>query len=163
MHFTSSEDQHTLLGLPAEHARAAVEHAQGLEDAASVMLHRTASYGLAWQRYGALSNLVNAARKVERLMGIWWDGNKGEIPALHKDALDDALDAINYLQFFITCARDGNLTGNRRELPDEDLFDFKAVWHVRHADGTTEDIVLEHGNLVEDDKGSCGQVIFSRG
>lgn len=124
MHFTSSDDQNVLLHLPAEHARAAVEHAQGLEDAASVMLHRTASYGLAWQRYGALSNLVNAARKVERLMGIWWDGNKGDIPALHKDALDDAVDAINYLQFFITCAQQGNVTGDRRELPE------KCEYHV---------------------------------
>lgn len=141
MHFKSAEDQHTLLTLPAEQARAAVEHAQGLEDAASVMLHRTASYGLAWQRYGALSNLVNAARKVERLMGIWWDGNKGEIPALHKDALDDAVDAINYLQFFISCAKEGNLTGERRQLPtsekEEIRRDILAV-HARDASGAQE-------------------------
>lgn len=117
MHFTSRDDQEALLHLPADQARAAVEHAQGLQDAASVMLHRTASYGLAWQRYGALANLLNAARKVERLMTSWWDQGGGR-PALHKDALDDAVDAINYLQFFITCAMTGNLTGERRDLPE---------------------------------------------
>ena len=117
MHFSSSSDRAMLRSLPPGQSRAAVEHAQGLQDAASLMLHRTASYGLAWQRYGALSNLVNAARKVERLMGVWWDQNNGELPELHKDALDDAVDAINYLQFFITLAREGDITGIRRELP----------------------------------------------
>lgn len=44
---------------------------------------------------------------------------------------------------------------------DEDLFfRLRVVWHVHHADGTTEDIVLEHGNIVEDAKGSVGQVIM---
>jgi hypothetical protein len=44
---------------------------------------------------------------------------------------------------------------------DDDLFfRMKATWHVRHADGTKEDIVLEHGNIVEDNVGTVGQVIF---
>lgn len=111
MRFASSDDQRDLLMLPPEHAQAAVEHAQTLEEAAKVMLGRTASYGLVWRQYGALSNLLNAARKIERLMEAWWHGN-GEAPALHKDNLDDAIDAINYLAFFIQCARAGNLTGH---------------------------------------------------
>lgn len=44
---------------------------------------------------------------------------------------------------------------------DSYLFGFTGVWHVRHADGTTEDIELTHGNLVEDAKGSAGQFILS--
>lgn len=45
---------------------------------------------------------------------------------------------------------------------DDDLFfRLKATWHVCHADGTEEDIILEHGNFVEDNKGSVGQVLFS--
>lgn len=116
MHFTSKADQAGLMTLPPEHAQACVEHAQTLDEAASVMLGRTASYGLVWRRYGALSNLLNAARKVERLMESWWHGEG--VPALHKDNLDDAVDAINYLAFFIQCARAGNLTGDETRLPE---------------------------------------------
>ncbi len=43
---------------------------------------------------------------------------------------------------------------------DDWLFGFRGVWHVRHADGTTEDIELTHGNLIEDAKGSVGQFIL---
>lgn len=41
------------------------------------------------------------------------------------------------------------------------LFNFTGTWHVTHADGTTENIVLTHGDLVEDAKGSQGQFILS--
>ena len=44
---------------------------------------------------------------------------------------------------------------------EDEEFNWRAVWHVRHADGTEEDIVLEHGNYLEDAKGSQGQVLFS--
>lgn len=44
----------------------------------------------------------------------------------------------------------------------EDPFEWRGTWHVRHADGTTEDIVFEHGNLVEDSRGACGQFILDR-
>jgi hypothetical protein len=44
---------------------------------------------------------------------------------------------------------------------DSYLFEFTGVWHVTHADGTTEDIELAHGNLVEDLKGTVGQFILS--
>lgn len=72
---------------------------------------RTKAYGTVWKRYGALSNLLSAARKVDRLMEMWWrKGGRPEI--LHKDALDDAYDGINYLVFMIRNARAGNLTGD---------------------------------------------------
>lgn len=45
-------------------------------------------------------------------------------------------------------------------MTDDELFNMRAVWYVRHADGTTEDIVLQHGDLVEDSRGTCGQVLF---
>lgn len=111
MHFNTEEEQRALLMLPPEQAQAAVEHAQTLDEAARLMLHRTSSYGLVWQRFGAMSNLLNAARKVGRLMEAWYEGTTVE-PVLHKDGLDDAWDAINYLAFFIQCARKGNLTGD---------------------------------------------------
>ena len=45
---------------------------------------------------------------------------------------------------------------------DDILFDMIGVWHVRHADGTTEDIELRHGNLVENNVGTCGQFLLRR-
>jgi hypothetical protein len=112
MHFHTEDDQRALLMLPPEQAQAAVEHAQTLDEAASVMLHRTSSYGLVWRRFGAISNLLNAGRKVGRLMEAWYEGTT-VAPVLHKDGLDDAFDAINYLGFFIQNARHGNMTGDR--------------------------------------------------
>jgi hypothetical protein len=47
-------------------------------------------------------------------------------------------------------------------LTDVELFAFKGTWHVRHANGTEENIVLEHGNLVEDSRGTAGQFILER-
>jgi hypothetical protein len=41
------------------------------------------------------------------------------------------------------------------------VFSTEGVWHVRHSDGSTEDIVLSHGNLVEDATGTCGQFILT--
>ena len=83
-----------------------------------IMRHRTVAYGLTWQQYGALANLLNAARKIDRLMSIWWRGEDDEVAMLDKSLLDDAFDAINYLGFFIQCAEEGNLLGNVPERPD---------------------------------------------
>lgn len=82
---------------------------------------RTSAYGEVWKQYGALSNLLSAARKIDRLMEMWWRGD-GSVPAIHKDALDDAIDAMNYLAFFVRNATEGNLTGSvpvRPEHPTE--------------------------------------------
>lgn len=49
-----------------------------------------------------------------------------------------------------------------RALTEFDAYYWVGTWHVRHADGTEEDIILEHGNLVEDAKGSCGQFLLSK-
>jgi hypothetical protein len=156
MHYHTEEEQRALLLLDPEHAQAAVKHAQTLDEAASVMLHRTASYGLVWRRFGALSNLLNAARKVERLMEAWWHGN-GE-PALHKDALDDAFDAINYLSFFVQCAREGNITGEASLVSSLDRERAQIVSRLRslaasmtvEGDATVEELckiadILEQG------------------
>lgn len=78
---------------------------------------RSAAYGQVWRQHGALSNLLSAARKIDRLMEVWYHSPDGA-KALHKDALDDAYDAINYLAFFIRNAQAGNLTGYRPERPD---------------------------------------------
>lgn len=44
----------------------------------------------------------------------------------------------------------------------DELFHFRGVWHVRHDDGTEEDIILNHGDLVQDAKGSAGQFLLER-
>jgi hypothetical protein len=41
------------------------------------------------------------------------------------------------------------------------LFDFRGVWHVRHADGSLEDIHLAHGDLTQDATGTQGQFILA--
>ncbi len=73
-------------------------------------------YGDTWTTYGALNNLLRAATKVDRSMEIWWHDQGGN-PLMHKDNLDDAIDAINYLAFFIRCVRAGNITGSKRFRP----------------------------------------------
>lgn len=75
---------------------------------------RTQTYGQVWRQYGALSNLLSSARKVDRLMEGWWhDG----APPLHKDGLDDAIDLINYTVFFMRNAREANFVGDRPKRP----------------------------------------------
>lgn len=79
-------------------------------EALTIYRQRSRSYGEVWRQYGATANLLQAARKIDRLMQIWYHNPDGA-EALQKDALDDAFDALNYLVFFIRAARDGNLTG----------------------------------------------------
>lgn len=86
-------------------------------EALKVYNDRTAPYGQAWEQYGALSNLLNMARKVDRLMAVWWRGSGEDQPALHKDNLDDAIDLLNYDAFFIRNARRGNITGEAPKRP----------------------------------------------
>lgn len=150
MHFSTDDEQRMLLMLEPEEAQAAVKHAQTLDEAAAIMLARTLSYGTVWQRFGAVSNLLNAARKVERLMVVWYDGQESvelvgddgrtvqRIPTLHKDALDDAFDAINYLAFFIQNARNGNITGDRRMINAMDREVADLVQRIRDCASETE-------------------------
>ena len=86
---------------------------------------RNRTYRNIWETYGALSNLLRSATKVDRAMEIWWhDGAENGNPLLHKDNLDDAFDALNYLVFFIRCVRAGNITGSKRARPmDADELD----------------------------------------
>ena len=78
-------------------------------------------YGSVWKQYGSLSPLLSAARKVDRLMSIWWHKSeaifgKAAKDVTHKDALDDAVDAINYLVFFLRL-KDSSLTGKEPLRP----------------------------------------------
>jgi hypothetical protein len=90
---------------------------QVLEEALRIFMDRNKVYNDTWKTYGALSNLVRAAQKVDRMMEVWWHEMNGGA-ALGKDTLDDALDAINHLVFFIRCAREGNFTGAPPERPE---------------------------------------------
>lgn len=87
-------------------------------EALRIFESRNAAYGDVWMQYGALSNLLSVARKVDRTMEAWWHDSPGELPVMHKDALDDAIDLINYAVFFIRNARDGNVTGCAPDRPE---------------------------------------------
>lgn len=83
---------------------------------------RNKTYRNIWETYGALSNLLRSATKIDRAMEIWWhDQSDNGNPLLHKDNLDDAFDALNYLVFFIRCVRSGNITGSARHRPNENI------------------------------------------
>lgn len=89
-------------------------------DAVRVYDERSSVYGQLWKQYGALSNLLSAARKTDRLMAEWWFTD-GAPPAMHKDALDDAVDLLNYTVFFMRNARVLNVLGARTPLPPQDF------------------------------------------
>jgi hypothetical protein len=107
----------------------AQEHWNVLIDAERIYEERSLVYGDVWKQYGALNNLVRAATKIDRLMAIWWhnqDDFEGFVTALHKDGLDDAYDAINYLAFFVRCAKNGNVTGSAPVRPQAHQHEFTA-------------------------------------
>jgi hypothetical protein len=113
--FGSRERKDAIRALPSDDARNYAKHARTLQEAADVMLHRTARYGGTYRQYGALANLLQGATAVNRLMATWWF-NTGDRPAFHKDVLDDAYDAINYLAFFIALATEGDVVGAPPDL-----------------------------------------------
>jgi hypothetical protein len=94
-----------------------LEQLQVFINAMQIYNNRTVKYGDAWKQYGALSQLVRSANKVDRLMAVWWFGQSGV--ALGKEALDDAYDALNHLVFFIRASTEGNLVGKMPERPDD--------------------------------------------
>lgn len=86
------------------------DHVKILHECQRLYVDRSESYGQAWEQRGGIANLVKAATKIDRLWAMFVDSS-GPPPALHKDALDDAYDGINYLVFFIRCVQGGNVTG----------------------------------------------------
>lgn len=82
---------------------------------------RTQHYSRAWAQYGAMSNLLNMARKVDRLMLRHW--GLGMKTTFHKDELDDAVDLLNYTGFFMRCVEEGNFVGRMPDRPDDTPFD----------------------------------------
>lgn len=99
--------------MPTEEA---LEHLEVLMEVMALYESRTEAYGQIWKQYGALSNLLSAARKTDRTMETWWH-DPGDVPLMHKDALDDALDSINYFVFFIRNVRAMNITGTVPKRP----------------------------------------------
>jgi len=107
-----------------------VEQLRVFCDALRVYDDRTASYGQVWEQYGAVANLINAARKVDRLMECWWHNPDGA-KALAKDGLDDAIDLLNYTAFFVRLAREGSITGEAPYRPGTlTLFGDDNVVHI---------------------------------
>jgi hypothetical protein len=111
------------IGLPP--TKESVAQLEVFAEALRIFASRNAAYGDVWKQYGALSNLLSVARKVDRLMHSWWEG-KGA-PAMHKDSLDDAIDNINYTAFFIRNAREGNITGSAPVRPVDELAERRAT------------------------------------
>lgn len=72
--------------------------------------HRTPKYGQNWKRYGWLSNLSDILRKSDRLWSMYWTGKMNPM----EGGLDDAIDLLNYIAFFIRNAQDGNERGGVR-------------------------------------------------
>lgn len=93
-----------------------IQHLEVFMEALKVYDSRSAVYGMLWQQYGALSNLLNMARKTDRLMEEWWHKD-GAPPVMHKDALDDAVDLLNYTVFFMRNARRFNILGSPPPRP----------------------------------------------
>lgn len=96
----------------------ALEQQKIFDEALDVFIERNGNYRDTWKQYGALSQLVRGAQKVDRLMAVWWHAENPD--ALKPAAIDDAIDAINHLVFFIRCARDANFYGEAPERPDPD-------------------------------------------
>lgn len=82
-------------GIPTE----CIEQLKAFEEALKVHKDRTNSYGTIWKEYGSRSPLLSAAKKMGRLMKIFWYGNGHFIDG--KPQLDDAVDLLNYTAFFI--------------------------------------------------------------
>lgn len=75
-------------------------------------------YGAAWRQYGAVSNVLSMARKVDRIMNEWWAALvRGEVRDRDGEELDDAVDLINYTVFFLRNVRDGNISGSMPDRP----------------------------------------------
>lgn len=89
-----------------------VENTAQLEimlEALTIYDERSRMYGDQWKGSGAEDNLGNALRKVKRQRHQL--GGNLEVSALRKGGDDDAIDAVNYLVFFIRNLRAGNVSG----------------------------------------------------
>lgn len=92
-----------------------VQHLSHFLDALRVHSQRSKSYSDAWRHYGALSNLLTMARKIDRLMAVHWNP-QGRLE-FHKDELDDAVDLLNYTVFFMRNVNAGNTYGSPPARP----------------------------------------------
>lgn len=80
-------------------------------EALTIMDNRSAAYGEVWRQYGARSNILSVARKVDRIMHAWWFNTDDGAAMLSKGVLDDALDLMNYCAFFLRNAKALNVEG----------------------------------------------------
>lgn len=116
------------------------EHGEMLARILGTYVDRNGKYKGAWKQYGALSQLVRAANKIDRLMAVWWFEPDPEamdqaqrVPMDPAD-LDDAIDCINHLLFFLRNAQSGNLFGNPPSRPDLEGDDEECLV-VKRGDG----------------------------
>lgn len=91
------EVRSNVIGSPTEES---INQAIALEQALIVHWQRSRSYGTVWKKWGALSPLLSAAKKMDRLMECFWFRRDGHsVPG--KPDIDDAVDLINYAAFFM--------------------------------------------------------------
>lgn len=114
-----------------------IQHFSVFVGAMKIHAERSQAYGSAWRNYGAMSNLLSMARKIDRLMEVHWFGQQKIV--FHKDELDDALDVLNYTVFFMRNIVADNHFGNPQERPAED------PWEINPARPISERLAYHDG------------------
>jgi hypothetical protein len=96
-----------------------IEQMAVLLEVFKLYVQRSEQHGQTWKELGALNNLARLVTKTNRLKHQFWDKHEVlraefpeavEVEGSPTEDLDDALDAINYLVFFIRQARLGQWT-----------------------------------------------------
>ena len=103
---------HSMLdALELEQTGTNLEQAKVLATALALFAERNTITPDAWRSAGYLGNLLNASGKVGRLMANLWykTGENGRT----EKPIDNALDGITYLSFFVRMYEIGNERGNQ--------------------------------------------------
>lgn len=83
------------------------DHANVLQQALDIYVERNKDRGDAWKDAGWIGQLIEARKKLDRLWAIW----RTDRTPSEKD-IDEALDLINAVVFFVRCAEDNNKRGH---------------------------------------------------
>ena len=99
-----------VIGVPVTNGN--VEQMAVMLEAYHKYLERNAVYENLWQDYGWMDTLTHVRSKAMRIVRKFWRDETAPkaTAALH---LDDALDLVNYVVFFIRNVREGNRWGRR--------------------------------------------------
>lgn len=93
------------------------QQASVYDAAFQVFQERNAKYLGLWRKHGAADSLHHARHKLARLDRLLQTAVRDQVPLSGAD-LDDALDEINYITFFIRNCQEGNFLGDTSEEDD---------------------------------------------